>query len=86
MPAKPRVHARPAWQPPAASAVIEPQRDTERERALTLRYAEGDADAAVELAELLYRQGRTSTADKVLDFALRKGHPGAATLRALRGP
>lgn len=68
----------------AAAPAPQPAKLQSRERELTLRYANGDKDAAVELARLLYSQGRVSTADTVLDFAVRHQHPMALQLKAER--
>ncbi len=71
--------------PAPAAAALQPTADLQRrERELTLRYAEGDKDAAVDLAKLLYSQGRVSTGDTVLDFAVRNKHPMALQLKAER--
>lgn len=92
LPASPRpMPARPPASPvqrvapaPAASPTSPAVSLQSRERELTLRYANGDKDAAVELAKLLYSQGRISTADTVLDFAVRHRHPLALQLKAER--
>lgn len=61
-----------------------PRTDKQREQALVRRYAEGDDVAAVELARMLYAQGRTETGDMVLDFAVRKQNRAAIALKAER--
>lgn len=51
-----------------------------QEQKLTMRYAEGDANAAFELAQLLFSQGRSEPAYVALEYAVRHNNPKAIAL------
>lgn len=43
-----------------------------QEQKLTMKYAEGDANAAFDLAQLLFSQGRSEPAYVALEYAVRQ--------------
>ncbi|WP_230383552.1 hypothetical protein [Pseudomonas savastanoi] len=51
-----------------------------QEQKLTMKYAEGDANAAFDLAKLLFSQGRSEPAYVALEYAVRQKNPRAIAL------
>lgn len=51
-----------------------------QEQQLTMKYAEGDSNAAFDLAQLLFSQGRNEPAYVALEYAVRQKNPKAIAL------
>jgi len=75
---KPLEH--PAMPPGKAIAKADPAKPSLQEQQLTMMYAEGDANAAYDLAQLLFSQGRSEPAYVALEYAVRQKNPKAIAL------
>ncbi len=75
---KPTEHIEPT--PEKGMAKADLRKPSLQEQKLTMKYAEGDANAAFDLAKLLFSQGRSEPAYVALEYAVRQKNPRAIAL------
>ncbi len=75
---KPTEHIEPT--PEKGMAKADLRKPSLQEQKLTMKYAEGDANAAFDLAQLLFSQGRSEPAYVALEYAVRQKNPKAIAL------